>query len=177
MFLRSTARRSTKGTPAAAWRSNRPVGSAALIVLAGAWLIVLPFLGTPLAVLQTGVAGSAGLGVSLPLLACGLVLLRLPALHAITGVVATALSVLALLTCDVGGLLLGTVSGILGGCLAFSWTPPPSSGAETSAPQLSGPHKDPGWTCGPRTGPTPQPPLAEGACLAQRLLQGRDNRP
>jgi hypothetical protein len=90
---------------------------------AGAWLMVLPFLGTPLALLQTGVAGSAGLGVSLPLLLCGVVLLRFPALHAIAGIAATALSVLALLTCNFGGLLVGTACGILGGCLAFSWTP------------------------------------------------------
>jgi hypothetical protein len=92
--------------------------------MAGIWLIVLPFLGTPLALVQAGVAGSAGLGVSLPLLACGVVVLRYPALHAISGVVAAALSVLALLTCNVGGLLLGTACGILGGGLAFSWTPP-----------------------------------------------------
>jgi Family of unknown function (DUF6114) len=99
----------------------------ALISLAGTWLIVLPFLGTPMALLQAGVAGSAGLGVSVPLLACGLVLLRLPTLHSIVGSVATALSVLALLTCNAGGLLLGTACGILGGCLAFSWTPPPDN--------------------------------------------------
>lgn len=95
--------------------------------MAGAWLIVLPFLGTPMALLQAGVAGSAGLGTSAPLLACGLVLLRLPALHSVVGILATGLSVLALLTCNVGGLLIGTACGILGGCLAFSWKPPADS--------------------------------------------------
>jgi hypothetical protein len=101
-----------------------------LISTAGAWLIVLPFLGTPGALLQAGVAGSAGLGISVPLLACGPVLLRLPALHAIVGPVATSLSILALLTCNVGGLLIGTACGVLGGSLAFSWRPPTG---ETSA--------------------------------------------
>ncbi|GAA2460664.1 DUF6114 domain-containing protein [Streptomyces macrosporus] len=119
---------------AAVWHRQRPTGSAVLIMAAGAWLIVLPFLGTPLALLQAGVAGSAGLGVSLPLLLCGVVLLRFPFLHALTGVAATALSVLALLTCNFGGLLLGTVCGILGGCLAFSWTPPKPSPPVSGAP-------------------------------------------
>jgi hypothetical protein len=98
-----------------------------LITAAGAWLIVLPFLGTPMALLQAGVAGSAGLGISAPLLACGLVLLRLPALHSVVGILATGLSIVALLTCNIGGLLIGTACGILGGCLAFSWKPPADS--------------------------------------------------
>lgn len=124
MLLISAARLSSARAKAVTWSEQRPTGSAVLIAMAGIWLIVLPFLGTPLALVQAGVAGSAGLGVSLPLLACGVVVLRYPALHAISGVVAAALSVLALLTCNVGGLLLGTACGILGGGLAFSWTPP-----------------------------------------------------
>lgn len=125
MLLIRAPHPASRRAAAVRWCRARPTGSAALISLAGMWLIVLPFLGTPLALLQAGVAGSAGLGVSVPLLACGPVLLRLPALSAIVGPVATALSILALLTCNIGGLLAGTACGILGGCLAFSWTPPP----------------------------------------------------
>ncbi|MEU1005784.1 DUF6114 domain-containing protein [Streptomyces tibetensis] len=124
MLLRAPARQSSRRAAARRWCAARPALSAALISLAGTWLIVLPFLGTPGALLQAGVAGSAGLGVSVPLLACGLVLLRLPVLHAIVGPVATSLSIVALLTCNVGGLLIGTACGVLGGSLAFSWTPP-----------------------------------------------------
>lgn len=134
MLLRPTGPSSSAQAKAVTWCKQRPTGSAVLIAMAGMWLIVLPFLGTPLAVVQAGVAGSAGLGVSLPLLACGVVVLRYPALHAIAGVVATALSVLALLTCNIGGLLLGTACGILGGGLAFSWTPPPSNTGTDLAP-------------------------------------------
>lgn len=106
------------------WRGQRPCGSALLITAAGSWMIALPLLGTPMALLQPGVAGNTGLGVSLPLALCGLVLLRFPLLHAFVGLAAVGLAVLSLLTCNLGGLLLGTTLGIVGGCLAFSWTPP-----------------------------------------------------
>ncbi|MBA2810117.1 hypothetical protein E0500_022640 [Streptomyces sp. KM273126] len=112
---------------------TRPLGAAVLVTAAGGWLIVLPFLGTPVALLQPGVAGSAGLGVSLPLLLSGVALMRFPALHALVGLLATVLSVLALLTCNLGGLFLGTALGVLGGCLAFAWTPP-APPAPQSAP-------------------------------------------
>lgn len=78
----------------------------------------------PAAVLRPGVADAAGLGVSLPLLLAGIILLRLPQLHAIAGPAAVALAVLALITCDLGGLLLGTTLAMVGGCLAFAWNPP-----------------------------------------------------
>ncbi len=106
------------------WWRSRPLGAAALVTAAGAWLLLLPFLGTPTALLQPGVAGSAGLGISLPLLLSGITLARYPALHSLAGLAATVLSVLALLACNLGGLFLGTAAGVLGGCLAFAWNPP-----------------------------------------------------
>ncbi|MEU4211818.1 DUF6114 domain-containing protein [Streptomyces sp. NPDC026206] len=110
------------------WCRRRPAGSAVLVCAAGVELMVLPLLGAPAAVLQPGMAANAGFGVSLPLLLSGVVLLRFPQLHSLAGVAAVALAVLALLTCNIGGLLLGTALGIAGGCLAFSWVPPPDPG-------------------------------------------------
>lgn len=134
MLLTRSAPLAARQAAVRAWCRRRPTGAAVLTVAAGAWMIVLPLLGTPRALLQAGVAGSAGLGVSLPLLLCGVVLLRFPALHALAGIAATALSVLALLTTNLGGLLLGTGCGILGGCLAFSWAPPPQRDAAGVSP-------------------------------------------
>ncbi|MEV5239206.1 DUF6114 domain-containing protein [Streptomyces cinnamoneus] len=111
------------------WCGGRPAGSAVLVCASGVELTVLPLLGAPLAVLQPGVAVSAGFEVSLPLLLTGVVLLRYPQLHAVAGVAAVVLALLALLTCNIGGLLLGTVLGVAGGCLAFSWVPPAAPGA------------------------------------------------
>ncbi|MFI8166142.1 DUF6114 domain-containing protein [Streptomyces sp. NPDC085931] len=138
-----TTPRSRRPGPAArrrlaAWSSTRPCGSALLIITGGTWMIALPLLGTPMALLQPGVAASTGLGVSLPLALCGLVALRFPLLHGVAGVAAVGLAVLALITCNLGGLLLGTMFGVLGGCLAFSWTPPPPASAPR-APTASGP--------------------------------------
>ncbi|MFF7725707.1 DUF6114 domain-containing protein [Streptomyces sp. NPDC008001] len=108
------------------WCRRRPLAGAVLVTAGGAEVMLLPFLGAPAAVLRPGVADAAGLGVSLPLLLAGIVLFRLPQLHAIAGPAAVALAVLALITCNLGGLLLGTALAMVGGCLAFAWTPPPT---------------------------------------------------
>ncbi|MGW7194672.1 DUF6114 domain-containing protein [Streptomyces chryseus] len=123
------------------WSRRRPLAAAVLVSGAGAEMMLLPFLGAPAAILRPGVADAAGLGVSLPLLLAGVVLLRFPQLHAIAGVAAVALAVLALITCNLGGLLAGSVLGMVGGSLAFAWTPPttipPMAGAATTpAPGL-----------------------------------------
>ncbi|GCB53587.1 DUF6114 domain-containing protein [Streptomyces sp. NL15-2K] len=106
------------------WIRQRPLAAAVLVSGAGAEMLVLPFLGTPAAILRPGVADAAGLGVSLPLFLAGFVLLRFPQLRTLAGVAAAALAVLALITCNLGGLLIGSVAGMVGGSLAFAWTPP-----------------------------------------------------
>lgn len=119
------------------WAHRRPLAAAVLVSGAGAEMMLLPFLGTPAAILRPGVADTAGLGVSLPLLLAGVVLLRYPQLHAVTGVAAVALAVLALITCNLGGLLVGTLLAMVGGSLAFAWTPPstaPRAATEESPP-------------------------------------------
>lgn len=113
----------------AVWCRQRPLGSAVLTAAAGTEMMLLPFLGTPAALLRPGIAEQAGLGVSLPLLLVGVVLLWFPQLHAVGGIAAVVLALLALLACDLGGLLLGTALGMTGGCLAFSWCPPRTTAA------------------------------------------------
>jgi hypothetical protein len=105
------------------WSRQRPLTAALLVCTAGAEMMLLPFLGAPAAILRPGVADAAGLGVSLPLFLAGLVLLRLPQLHTLAGVAAVALAVLALITCNLGGLLAGSALGMVGGSLAFAWAP------------------------------------------------------
>lgn len=75
--------------------------------------------------------GSALLFAAL-LLLCGLVVLAVPSLSSLFGLLGMALSTVALLGA-LGGLLLGTLVGGLGGLLAFAWQPPAETGPETGA--------------------------------------------
>ncbi|WP_372406261.1 DUF6114 domain-containing protein [Streptomyces luteireticuli] len=112
------------------WRRTRPFWAGALLVLAGAELLVVPL--SPVTVLVSlGLGGLAALGIGLALIAAGLFLWFLPSARHYVSVNALILSVLSFAATNLGGFLVGTGLGIAGSAMGFGWTPrrtPPGGG-------------------------------------------------
>ncbi|MGD3108750.1 DUF6114 domain-containing protein [Streptomyces sp. YGL11-2] len=106
------------------WRRGRPWGAAVLAVLGSAEMLLLPFSGGPATVTVAGIVAGAGFSTSVPLLAASLLLITHPQFHTSLGLVVLALALVALVTCNAGGLLVGSGLAAVGGVWAFAWLPP-----------------------------------------------------
>ncbi|MER7761410.1 DUF6114 domain-containing protein [Streptomyces sp. NPDC097619] len=125
------------------WRRGRPFWGGFAAVLAGAWICSLPL--APLKVMLTqGVAGIPSVLMGLVMIVLGLSVWFAPHYRSLAGVVTTLISVAALVLSNLGGFLIGTLLGILGGGLMFAWQPGPAAPA-------------------PAPSPTPQHPSPQGA--------------
>ncbi|MEU8777196.1 DUF6114 domain-containing protein [Streptomyces sp. NPDC048606] len=118
------------------WRRGRPFWGGLLAVLAGAWICVLPL--APLKImLQQGVAGIPSVLMGIVMIALGLTAWFSPAQRTLAGVLTTLIATAALVLSNLGGFLVGTLIGILGGGLMFAWQPyaaPRARGSAASEP-------------------------------------------
>ncbi|MEU9082927.1 DUF6114 domain-containing protein [Streptomyces sp. NPDC048357] len=104
------------------WRRGRPFWGGLLAILAGAWICVLPL--APLKImLQQGVAGIPSVLMGIVMIALGLTTWFAPAQRTLAGVLTTLIATAALVLSNLGGFLIGTLLGILGGGLMFAWQP------------------------------------------------------
>ncbi|WP_404953618.1 DUF6114 domain-containing protein [Streptomyces sp. 147326] len=104
------------------WRRSRPFWGGLLAILAGAWICVLPL--APLKImLQQGVAGIPSVLMGIVMIVLGLTTWFSPAQRTLAGVLTTLIATAALVLSNLGGFLIGTLLGILGGGLMFAWQP------------------------------------------------------
>jgi hypothetical protein len=111
-----------------AWRRGRPFW-AGLFVLAAGLIILAP----PYATLHLGdlvisiktLGGVSALLIGTLLLICAGAMWFRPGVRFPAGVVAVLLSLIALVTTNLGGFLVGTLLGLVGGALAVAWTDRP----------------------------------------------------
>ncbi|MEU6314751.1 DUF6114 domain-containing protein [Streptomyces sp. NPDC047014] len=139
------------------WRRQRPFWGGLFAVLAGAWICVLPL--APLKVmLQQGVAGIPSVLMGVVMIVLGLTAWFSPPQRNLAGVLTTLIATAALVLSNLGGFLIGTLLGIVGGGLMFAWQPhttarrgtgsagsptAPTGSAPESAPSPPTPHHDP----------------------------------
>ncbi|KJY24799.1 MULTISPECIES: DUF6114 domain-containing protein [Streptomyces] len=132
------------------WRRGRPFWGGLFAVLAGAWICVLPL--APLKImLQQGIAGIPSVLMGIIMIVLGLTAWLSPRQRALAGVLTTLIATAALVLSNLGGFLIGTLLGILGGGLMFAWQPyaaPRAGGSAAPArPSPAGtspaPHPDP----------------------------------
>ncbi|OEJ34688.1 DUF6114 domain-containing protein [Streptomyces subrutilus] len=135
------------------WRRGRPFWGGLFALLAGVWICLLPL--APLKImLQQGVAGIPSVLMGLVMIVLGLTAWFSPAQRVLAGVLTTLIATAALVLSNLGGFLIGTLLGILGGGLMFAWQPnaatrstPPSAAppaAPSAAPSPTTPsHHDP----------------------------------
>lgn len=106
------------------WRRSRPFWGGLFTVLAGLEICALPL--APLKVmLHQGVAGIPSVLMGLIMILMGLSAWFAPHYRSLAGIVTTLIACAALVLSNLGGFLIGTVLGILGGGLIFAWRPTP----------------------------------------------------
>ena len=88
-------------------------------------------------VIHIGAQGLAGYLVPVMMLLCGILLWFNPGQRAFNSVFAMVLALLSWITSNLGGFFIGMLLGLVGGALAFAWTP--GSGRQP----LSSPDSDP----------------------------------
>ncbi|WP_219821912.1 DUF6114 domain-containing protein [Streptomyces sp. Ru71] len=105
-----------------AWRRSRPFWGGLATVLAGGEICVLPL--APLEVmLKQGVAGLPSVLLGLVMIVLGLSAWVAPHYRGLAGTLTVLLAVAALVMSNLGGFLLGTLLGIVGGSMIFAWQP------------------------------------------------------
>ncbi|MET9608439.1 DUF6114 domain-containing protein [Streptomyces sp. NPDC006512] len=104
------------------WRRGRPFWGGLFAVLAGAWICVLPL--APLKImLQQGVAGIPSVLMGIVMIVLGITAWFSPQQRSLAGVLTTLIATAALVLSNLGGFLIGTLLGIVGGGLMFAWQP------------------------------------------------------
>lgn len=122
---RSGAAHRRRGRGAAAgrwrrWRRSRPLAAAILTATAGLVILFLPG-GRLTVLLLPGLAGSSGFLFGSALCALAAFLCFAPGHREFTGVAVILVSLTSLVTTNVGGFLVGTLLGVVGGSLGFAW--------------------------------------------------------
>ncbi|MEV0879036.1 DUF6114 domain-containing protein [Micromonospora echinofusca] len=125
------------------WRRGRPFTAGVLVALGGVEMLVT--LRAPLGVLlHVGPQGLAAYLVPAVLVLCGVLLIATPQQRVFYAVLSLLLGLVSWLTSNLGGFLIGMLLALVGGALAFAWTPdkrrepagaaatPPATGPETT---------------------------------------------
>lgn len=156
---------------ARAWRGARPFWAGIFLILAGAEILVIPlpkhFMGL---ILHIGTGGVLGILIGALLITCALLLWFSPAQRVFYSVAAVLLAIIALIATNLGGFIIGTLFGVLGGSLGFAWTPVDPA-AEPAGPRdwpwrrRPGRHADPsaGLTLVLGRSPSPEREAADSA--------------
>jgi uncharacterized protein DUF6114 len=112
------------------WRRSRPFWGGVLLVIAGLELLAIPLSGVLIKgqvklVIYIGIGGVFGVLIGALLIVAGIVLWVNPAHRVFYGIAGIVLGILSFPASNLGGFFLGMLLAILGGALAFAWTPAP----------------------------------------------------
>ncbi|MFG2056064.1 DUF6114 domain-containing protein [Micromonospora sp. NPDC048930] len=128
------------------WRRGRPFTAGVLITLGGGEMLVT--LRAPLGVLlHVGPQGLAAYLVPTILVLCGVLLITTPQQRVFYALLSLVLGLGSWLTSNLGGFLIGMLLTLVGGALAFAWTPdkrpaaPPESAPTEAAPAPPAPRE------------------------------------
>ncbi|MCD9141945.1 DUF6114 domain-containing protein [Streptomyces albireticuli] len=174
------------------WRKGRPFWGGLACVLAGAEICAIPL--APLEIMiHQGIAGIPSVLMGLIMIIMGLTAWFAPQYRALAGILTVLVAAAALVMSNLGGFLIGTLLGIVGGGMIFAWQPlAPASGpgaAPEPAPEpvpdlapdpaheppAAPPRETPSgpvppvdgkaWPPPPRVPPRPAPPPPDGGVL------------
>jgi hypothetical protein len=104
------------------WRRGRPFLGGLLVTLGGAEILLT--LRAPLGVLlHVGPQGLAAYLVPIVLVLCGVLLIANPQQRVFYSLLSIVLALVSWLTSNLGGFVVGLLLALVGGALAFAWTP------------------------------------------------------
>ncbi|HEY4464773.1 MAG TPA: DUF6114 domain-containing protein, partial [Streptosporangiaceae bacterium] len=129
------------------WRRSRPFWGGLLILLAGLEMLLIPVTGVLARgqiklVIYVGIGGIFGILIGALLVACALALWFNHANKTFYSIAAVLLSILSFIGTNLGGFFIGMLLGIVGGSLAFAWTPTDEAQAEDFRPRPAGPRSE-----------------------------------
>lgn len=102
------------------WRRTRPFYAGLLTMLAAIPLLYFPL--APIAVFfRLGMGAIAGGTIAILLAICGLSMWFAPSQRVVVGLISVVLSLAAFPLSNLGGFVVGTLLGLLGGSMAVSW--------------------------------------------------------
>ncbi|HEX5569417.1 MAG TPA: DUF6114 domain-containing protein [Streptomyces sp.] len=108
------------------WRRSRPFWGGLVTIAAGAEIAVIPL--APLEVmLYQGIAGVASVLLGAIMIVLGLSAWFTPYYRTLAGILTAVIAAAALVLSNLGGFLIGTVAGVIGGALVFGWQPTAST--------------------------------------------------
>ncbi|HEX4258407.1 MAG TPA: DUF6114 domain-containing protein [Streptosporangiaceae bacterium] len=110
------------------WRRSRPFWGGLLLLLGGLEMLLIPLTGVLARgqiklVIYVGIGGVFGILLGALLIACGLALWFTPVHKTFYAIAGLLLSLLSFIGTNLGGFFIGMLLGIVGGSLAFAWTP------------------------------------------------------
>jgi len=109
-----------------AWRRSRPFWAGIFLLVAGAELLLIPLPMDSIGlIVHIGIGGISGILIGAVLMVAGLLLWFHPVQRMFYSIVAVLLAIAALVASNLGGFLIGTILGVVGGSLGFAWTPLP----------------------------------------------------
>lgn len=104
------------------WRKGRPFWGGLFTTLAGVEISLIP-LGPLKVMLLQGVTGILSILMGLLLILMGLSGWFAPNYRGFAGIVAVMCAAAALVMSNLGGFLIGTILGVIGGSMVFAWQP------------------------------------------------------
>ncbi|MFJ5545062.1 DUF6114 domain-containing protein [Micromonospora chalcea] len=144
------------------WRRARPFTAGLLIALGGAEMLVT--LRAPLGVLlHVGPQGLAAYLVPAILVICGVLLITTPQQRVFYAVVSLVLGLVSWLTSNLGGFLVGMLLALVGGALAFAWTPVKQRPAHAGPPATPESDEATPAATSPAAAPGPREPVDSSA--------------
>ncbi len=118
------------------WRRTRPFWAGVWCLLGGAIIIYGPLTVIKL-VLVSGTVVWAGILIGALVCVMGLFMWFSPQFRQVLGVLAILFSIVSLITSNFGGFLIGMLLGVIGGAMAFGWTPLPVKADEAKATDVT----------------------------------------
>jgi Family of unknown function (DUF6114) len=126
------------------WRRSRPFWGGLLLLIGGLEMLLIPLTGVLARgqiklVIYVGIGGVFGILIGALLIACGLALWFTPMHKTFYAIAGVLLSLLSFIGTNLGGFFVGMLLGIVGGSLAFAWSPGTRTEPGTAPPARPAP--------------------------------------